>query len=127
MSEQREGDEMTLDELCRLCGGLLEDPYHAEKCGARQRLHATWEPKKPASVVSLGDAMAMIERHRVQVTAERLSDILNECRRLVMSMYGGNLDHPALDHLEAAMTSVRQVEINMATAELASELRKPSP
>ena len=36
-------------------------------------------------------------------------DAINECRRLVMALHGGNLDHPALDYLEAAMNAVQAV------------------
>ena len=38
-------------------------------------------------------------------------EAINECRRQVMALHGGNLDHPALDHLEAAMDAVTAVAV----------------
>jgi hypothetical protein len=45
-----------------------------------------------------------------QAYIDRLIDTLNDARRQVMGMYGGNLDHPALDHLELAMAEVIDTE-----------------
>lgn len=42
-------------------------------------------------------------------------EAVNECRRVVMNLYGGNLDHPALDHLGAAMTSLADVDRQQTT------------
>jgi hypothetical protein len=42
----------------------------------------------------------------VPPSADEVREAIDDCRRLVMAMYGGNLDHPALDHLEAAMAEV---------------------
>lgn len=38
---------------------------------------------------------------------ENAIDRIETAMRQVMAMYGGNLDHPALDHLGAAAESVR--------------------
>lgn len=37
-------------------------------------------------------------------------DAIENARRKVMDLYGGNLDHPALDHLEAALCTVDYIE-----------------
>lgn len=40
----------------------------------------------------------------------RAISAIDMARIQVMEMYGGNLDHPALDHLEAAMESVKDTD-----------------
>lgn len=40
-------------------------------------------------------------------------DAINEARRLVMELYEGNLDHPALDDLEAAMAALFEAELQV--------------
>lgn len=44
---------------------------------------------------------------------------IEDARRRVMDLYDGNLDHPALDHLEAALCAVDEVERDRALAALA--------
>lgn len=43
-------------------------------------------------------------------------DAIDSARRKVMDLYGGNLDHPALDHLEAALCAVEDIERDRSLA-----------
>lgn len=40
------------------------------------------------------------------ISEAQVLSAINHARRCVMRLHGGNLDHPALDHLEAAMREV---------------------
>lgn len=42
--------------------------------------------------------------------AQAALDAINNCRTLIMELYGGNLDHPALDQLEIAMGDVMRID-----------------
>lgn len=42
---------------------------------------------------------------------EIIKDQIDLTRRLVMTLYGGNLDHPALDHLEAAWGQIAMTQV----------------
>lgn len=55
----------------------------------------------------LDNALAAVDRI---VTAPEVLAELNRLRAKVMELHGGNLDHPALDHIEAAMASVAQLD-----------------
>ena len=47
----------------------------------------------------------MLRRHRVKQVVEQI----DACRKAVMDLYGGALDHPALDHLESAIGEVERL------------------
>lgn len=52
-----------------------------------------------------------------QPSVSEVYDAIDNCRVRVMALYGGNLDHPAIDHLEAAMASVMAVQGEVARAQ----------
>lgn len=48
-------------------------------------------------------------------------EAIESARREVMALYGGNLDHPALDHLEAALCAVDYIEWDRGLAATKAE------
>ena len=54
--------------------------------------------------------MPSSEPSGIAPSVQDVLDTLNLARRQIMAMYGGNLDHPALDHVEYAMGEVEETD-----------------
>lgn len=82
-------------------GDLTPEPCRLMLCGRCQRMVRR-------NLARLENGRPSNDGWRNERMREGAVKRLNAARQQVMRLYGGNLDHPALDHIEAAMQSIEQ-------------------